>query len=390
MRKYSVKGFILFLLFLSAFTVANFWIVNSGTVKSPENVDLSLFWEVWEDLEGKYIDRENLQTQKMIHGAISGMVESLEDPYTVFLNPEDAKKFLEDAKGSFEGIGVEIALKDKQLQVVAPLEGTPAQAAGLRPGDRILEVDGEAIFNLSIDEIVSRIRGPRDSQVVLSIYRDDWQEVREIEITRQIIDIPSLKVEMLEDNIVHLKLYHFSQNAAYDFKRAAIDILKGSSEKIILDLRGNPGGYLDVACDIAGWFLNKGEVVTIEDFGEGKERNEILANGNARLADYPLIVLINEGSASGSEILAGALRDNKGVKIVGQNSFGKGSVQELGILRDGSALKVTIAKWLTPKGELIIDKGLEPDVEIEMTVEDYENGRDPQLEKALELIKEIE
>jgi carboxyl-terminal processing protease len=251
-------------------------------------------------------------------------------------------------------------------------------------------VEGESVFTLSLEEIVNRIRGPKGTEVVLSIYRDDWQEAREIKIVRQVINIPSLEVELIEDDIVHLKLFNFSQNASYDFKQAAVDILRGPGEKIILDLRGNPGGYLEVAREIAGWFLEKGEVVVLEDFGQGKEKQEVISIGNAKLATYPIVVLINEGSASASEIIAGALRDNREVKIIGQTSFGKGSVQEFISMNNGSALKITVAKWLTPNGELITDKGLTPDIKVEITGEDYENNRDPQLEKALELIRELD
>jgi carboxyl-terminal processing protease len=389
MIRYIKQNFILIFFILAVFVAFNFWVARPQAVCPPEEVDFSLFWESWNILQEKYADKENLDVQKMIYGAISGMMGSLDDSYTVFLNPEDAKKFLEDAKGSFEGVGIEIAIKNNQLQVIAPLEGSPAQKAGLRSGDRIIEIDGESVFNMSIDEIVNRIRGPKGVEVILNIYREDWQETRNVEIVRQIIDIPSLKLEIREDNIAYLKLHHFSEKASYDFRQAAIEILGSPAEKIILDLRNNPGGYLEIAQEIAGWFLKKGQVVTIEDFGEGKEQKQILAKGNARLINYPIVVLINEGSASGSEILAGALRDNRGVKIIGQTSFGKGLVQELVRLKEGSALKITVAKWLTPKGELIIDKGLEPDVKIEITKEDYEEERDPQFDRALELIKEI-
>jgi carboxyl-terminal processing protease len=233
------------------------------------------------------------------------------------------------------------------------------------------------------------IRGPKGTEVILSIYRDEWAETRDIKIVRGVIEIPSLKLEMKEGNIAYLKLYHFSEKAAFDFRKAAIEILEGEAEKIILDLRNNPGGYLEVAQDIAGWFLERGQIVVIEDFGEGREQELYQAEGNAKLLPYPIVVLINEGSASGSEILAGALRDNRAVLLIGQDSFGKGSVQELAKLKEGSSLKITIAKWLTPKGDLITDKGLEPDIKVEMTDEDYQEDRDPQLNKAIEIIKSL-
>lgn len=380
---------IFLLLIISIVFSFGFWLGKAQIVYPPESVDFSVFWESWSLIKERYLDKNELDDQAMIYGAVSGMIKSLDDPYTVFLNPEEAKKFFEDVKGFFEGVGMEIAIKEDQLQIVAPLEGTPASRAGLRPGDRIIKVDGQTTLGVPIDAVVTWIRGPKNTEVTLTIYREDWAEERDLKIIREVIDIPSLKLEMLEDNIAYLRLYHFSEKANYDFNEAAIEILGSQTQKIILDLRNNPGGYLEIAREIAGWFLEKGEIVTVEDFGREKEPKEILSVGNAKLLDYPLVVLINEGSASGSEILAGALRDNRGVKLIGETSFGKGSVQELNRLQGGAALKFTIARWLTPKGELISEKGLEPDIKVEMTVDDYEQERDPQLEKALEVLKEI-
>ncbi len=388
------QNFVLFFLIIVIPAVFAFGVWFGKTqviceICTPEEIDFSLFWEAWSKLEEKFADRENLDTQEMIYGAISGMVKSLDDPYTVFLKPEDTKRFIEDVKGSFEGVGMEIDIKEGQLQVIAPLEGTPAQRAGLRAGDKIIKVDGESTVDITIYEAVNLIRGAKGTEVILNIYRDEWGETRDIKIIRGVIEIPSLKLEIREDSIAYLKLYHFSEKAAFDFREAAIEILESESEKIILDLRNNPGGYLEVAQDIAGWFLERGQIVVIEDFGEGRKQELYQAGGNARLLPYPIVVLINEGSASGSEILAGALRDNRAILLIGQDSFGKGSVQELAKLEEGSSLKITIAKWLTPEGNLITDKGLEPDIKIEMTTEDYQEDRDPQLDKAIEIIKNL-
>jgi len=353
----------------------------------PEEINFSLFWEAWDKLQQRYVEKEKFDVQKMIYGAISGMVKSLEDPYTVFLNPEDTKRFVEDVKGTFEGVGMEIGIRKGQLQVIAPLEGTPAQRAGLRAGDKILKIDDKPTMDMTIDEAVNLIRGPRGTEVTLTIFREDWEKTKEIKIIRDVIKVPSLEWEMKNENIAYLKLYQFSEKASFDFTQAAIEILESPAQKIILDLRNNPGGYLEVAQDVAGWFLEKGEVVAIEDFGGEKEQKIYKAQGPAKLVAYPTVILINKGSASGSEILAGALRDNRGILIIGEASFGKGSVQELERLREGSSLKITVAKWLTPKGELITDVGLKPDIEIEITEEDYEEERDPQLDKAIEVIK---
>ena len=355
----------------------------------PEEIDFSLFWEAWAKLQEKFADKEKFDIQEMIYGAISGMVKSLEDPYTTFLNPEDTERFIEDVKGTFEGVGMEIGIKKGQLQVIAPLEGTPAQKAGLRAGDKIIKVDDTLTADITVDEAVNLIRGPKGTEVTLTIYREEWETTKEIKIVRGVIEVPSLKWEIIDENIAYLKLYQFSEKASFDFSKAAIEILASPCQKIILDLRNNPGGYLEIAQEISGWFLERGQIVVIEDFGAGEEQKVYKAQGNTSLAEYPTVILINQGSASGSEILAGALRDNRGIKLIGEQSFGKGSVQELERLKGGSSLKITVAKWLTPKGELITDVGLEPDIKVEITEEDYEEGRDPQLDKAIEVIQKL-
>lgn len=357
-------------------------------VCAPEALDFSLFWEAYNKLQDNFVNGKNIDKQKIIYGAISGMVKALDDPYTVFFPPKEAKVFEEDVRGVFEGVGMEIGIRKGQLQVIAPLEGTPAKRAGLRPGDKILKVDDTSTVDMTLDEAVRLIRGPKGTKVVLTIFRDTWDKSREIEIERTVIEIPSLSLEIRQDKIAYLKLFHFSEKAATDFRKAAIEILNSDAQKIVLDLRNNPGGLLEVAQNIGGWFLQRGEIVAIEDFGNGK-KTEFNSQGPSRLANYPIVVLINEGSASAAEILAGALRDNRGVLLVGTKSFGKGSVQTLEKLRDGSSLKITVARWLTPKGATLSGNGLEPDIKVEMTDEDFNQGKDPQLEKALEVIKNL-
>jgi carboxyl-terminal processing protease len=357
----------------------------------PQEIDFSLFWEVYNKLKENFVDKEKIDDQKILEGAISGMVKSLGDPYTVFLNKEKTKRFIEDTKGSFEGIGAEIGIKKGQLQIVAPLEGTPAQKAGLRAGDKILKIDGKPTIDMSLEEAVSLIRGPKGTKVVLTIYRDEWEEPKDIEIERDKITIPSIKLEFKEvdgEKIAYLKIYQFTENASSEFEKTAKQILSEKTRKIVLDLRDNPGGYLDVAEDIAGWFLKKGTPILIEDFGR-KDQKIRYSKGNGLLSSYSLVVLVNQGTASGAEILAGALRDNKNVLLIGEKTFGKGSVQTLEKLSNNSSLKITIAKWLTPKGEMINEKGLEPDIKIKMSEEDYKQGKDPQLEKALEILKNL-
>ena len=374
---------------LASFGLGNYFGKSQCQICPPEEIDFSLFWEVYHKLQEKFVDKGKFDTQKMIYGAISGMVKSLGDPYTVFFPPEETKRFEEDVKGVFEGVGMEIGIKKGQLQVIAPLEGTPAQKAGLRAGDKIIKVDDTLTADITVDEAVNLIRGPKGTEVTLTIYREEWETTKEIKIVRGVIEVPSLKWEIIDENIAYLKLYQFSEKASFDFSKAAIEILESPCQKIILDLRNNPGGYLEIAQEISGWFLERGQIVVIEDFGAGEEQKVYKAQGNTSLAEYPTVILINQGSASGSEILAGALRDNRGIKLIGEQSFGKGSVQELERLKGGSSLKITVAKWLTPKGDLITDVGLEPDIKVEITEEDYEEGRDPQLDKAIEVIQKL-
>ncbi len=355
----------------------------------PSDINFSLFWESWKVLQEKFVDKTKFDVQKMIYGAISGMVESLEDPYTVFMTPQDSKKFNEDVRGSFEGVGIEIDIKNNQLMVVSPLEGTPAQQAGIKSGDKISAINGTSTFGMTIDEAVKTIRGRKGTEVTLAINREGWDGSKDIKIIRATIKVPSLKLEFKDDNICYLRLYQFSAEASFDFSGAANDILNSQCQRIILDLRDNPGGYLEISQDIAGWFLKRNELVAVEHFGEEKDDKEYKSVGPSVFSEYPVVVLINGGSASASEILAGALRDNRGILLIGEKSFGKGSVQEVESLPDGSSLKITVAKWFTPKGESISDKGLEPDIKVEMTEEDYTNDKDPQLDKAIEVIKGI-
>lgn len=379
------------LIFGSGFFIAKTQI--KCRVCPPEKVDFSLFWETWDKLRKSYVDPSQMDTQKMIYGAISGMVNSLKDPYTVFLDPENSKKFLEDASGRFEGVGMEVGMRKGTLQVISPIKGTPADQAGLRAGDKILKIDDKTTIEMSIDEAVSYIRGPKGTTVTLTIFRDEWEKTNDFTITRDLIEVPSVEWELKDigDNkkTAYIKLYQFSEVAGLDFSQVAQEILASPSQTIILDLRNNPGGYLEVAQDISGWFLERGKIVAIEDEGRGKEKIEYKTKGNSRLVNYPLVVLINEGSASGAEILAGALRDNREVKLIGEKSYGKGSVQHLENLSGGSSLKVTVAKWLTPKGASIHEVGLEPDIKVELTQKDFEEKKDPQLDKAIEIVKEL-
>ena len=359
-----------------------------------QDINFSLFWDVWDRVEQSFLDKSKIDPAKMVYGAISGMVSSLEDPYTVFLPPQEQKLSKEDLSGAFEGVGIQLDYKDSKIVVVAPLSGTPAEKSGVKAGDLILRVKDEnkkidkETAGMSVLEVVGLIRGPKGTKVKLTLQHEGEAKTYEVEIMRETIVVPSVEVKFV-DGIAHLKLMKFGDRTSEEWDQAVALIISQEPpvKGVILDLRNNPGGYLEVAQDIAGWFLERDKLVVIEDFGEGKEKIEYKAKGNARFSQYPMVILINQGSASGSEILAGALRDDRGILMIGEKSFGKGSVQELENLRGGSSLKITVAKWLTPKGKLITDVGLEPDIKVEMTDKDYEEGRDPQLDKAIEVVK---
>lgn len=355
-------------------------------VPQPGTIDFSLFWDAYNKLHENFIDPSVIDDQKVIYGAIEGMTKSLGDPYTDFFDPEQAHKFQQDLSGSFEGIGVEIGIKKDQLTIIAPLEGTPGQQAGLKAGDIIAKIDGKDTTDMTTEDAANLIRGTKGTPVVLTIVRDGLTSPKEITITRGTISIPTMKWEIKNSDVAYIQLFQFGESLSSDFTSAARQILQSPAKRIVLDVRNNPGGYLDIAQDIAGFFLAAGKTVTIEDLGADKEQQIYTAQGNASLSGYPIVVLINEGSASASEILAGALRDNRGVKLIGEKSFGKGSVQEVVNLRGGSFLKITIAKWLTPNGIYISEVGLEPDIQVSMSDEDIEQGKDPQLNKALEII----
>jgi carboxyl-terminal processing protease len=364
-------------------------IVRGVTNLEPEQqvtADFSVFWEAWQKLRDNHVKGREATDQSFIYGAIAGITNSLKDPNTVFFPPEDSKKFEEDVIGEFGGIGAEIGIRNDQLVVVAPLEGSPAEKAGIKAGDKILAIDGENTAGLGVDEAVKKIRGEINTKVILTILRNGEVKSQDVTIIRQKIEVPTLKLDVLENNIAHIKLFSFNKNAPFLFYRSALTILLGKANGIILDLRNNPGGFLEVAVNLAGWFLEKGQVVVTEKFRSGDEI-VFRADGTAALKNIPLVILINKGSASASEILAGALRDHYGTKLIGEKSFGKGTVQELFALKDDSKLKITVANWLLPKGQTIEDNGLIPDVEVKLTEEDINKNKDPQLEKALEILK---
>jgi len=369
-------------------------LINQDRQGNLKDIDFALFWEVWNALQNKYVDPTKLDIEDMLYGAIEGMVNSVGDPYTVFLEPVVSTKFQEEISGAFGGVGIELGKRNDLITVIAPLKDTPADRAGIKAGDRIFGVDSKPTSDLSIEEVVGLIRGKKGTKVILTVSKDGEGKTRDIELVRETIRIPSIKWQLLDNNVAYLQLYTFNQNIDADFEKAAKEILKSSATKLIVDLRNNPGGLLDSAINLAGWFLDGNQVVTIEEFKDGT-RKEFRSRGNGALKIYPTAILINGGSASASEILAGALHDNRDIQLIGDKSFGKGSVQELQNFKNGSSLKVTIAKWLTPKGRSITDLGIEPNHKVEVSDKDREEGKieigvmgkDPQLDRALELLR---
>ncbi|MCX7778849.1 MAG: S41 family peptidase [Patescibacteria group bacterium] len=349
-----------------------------------EQIDYNLFLDVLEIIKNKYVNQP-ISEKNLFYGALRGFVSGLKDPYSVFLEPEMAQKFKTELSGTFEGIGAEIGQRKGRIVIIAPLEDTPAARAGLKAGDEIYAINDEDTLGMSVDEAVSKIRGKRGTEVRLLIWRQEWDKAKEFTLVRDIIKIQTVRWEMKDDKIAYLKISYFNDRTINEFDQAIRRILAKAPEKLILDLRNNPGGYLYAATEIAGAWLGQ-EIVVFEKFRSGEER-EHRSTQKEKLSHLATVVLVNKGSASGSEILAGALQDYQKAKILGEKTFGKGSVQELTELKDGSIVKLTTAHWLTPKKREIEGKGIEPDIVVEMTDKDYEEGKDLQLEKAIEILK---
>ncbi len=353
-----------------------------------EDADFNLFWEVWSQLEEKFVDRSRIDRDQMVYGAIAGLARSLKDPYTEFLPPAESKQFQEDIKGAFGGIGAEIGLRKNIVTIIAPLKGNPAEKAGIKAGDKILKIDDTTTNDLALDEAVRLIRGEPGTKVRLAVFRDGADRTQEFTVTRDIIKVQIVSTEARPDGIFVIKLNHFTENAAFEFRKAVQEFLDSGSKKIILDVRNNPGGFLTVAVDIGSWWVPAGEAIARERFADGTEE-VYRSSGYNVLGEVPTVLLVNEGSASASEIVAGALRDHRNIKLVGAKTFGKGSVQEVVQLPRQASLKVTIAKWLTPKGIEIDGKGLEPDVIVTPPEKPQEGDeiKDLILEKAIEVLK---
>lgn len=376
--------------------------VHSATPSSVR-ADFSLFWDVWSRMFRYFYDAKNLDPQKMLYGAISGMVAAGDDPYTSFLPPQENKEFKEDIGGSFQGIGAQLGLKEGRVIIVAPLKGSPAEKMGIRPSDIILEVNGEETYGWSVDQAVGKIRGKKGTTVTLTVLHETDTKPTDISIVRDEIIVPSVDawikpISQISElsglsstlpvfqTIGYIALSRFGDRTQDEWDSAVSEIAAafrtGKIPGLVLDLRNNPGGYLDMAVSIASEFIKQGTIVTQQSSDGAKDPYSV--NRRGRLTEIPLIVLINKGSASAAEIVAGALKDHKRATIVGETSFGKGSVQTPQELSGGASLHVTTAEWLTPNGSWIHKKGIKPDILVEM--EDYEASKDAQLEKAIELL----
>lgn len=354
-----------------------------------EKADLTLFWEVWSRLEENFLDQDKLVPEAMVDGAIKGMVDSLGDPYTVFLREQENQRFKEDLNGSFEGIGVQLGYQDKRLVVMAPLAGMPAEEAGVKAGDLILRIKDEKknidqeTTDLSLPEAVNLIRGPEGQAVILTLLSEGEEKTHEVKIIRETIVVPSVELEFAATGeVAHLKLMRFGDRTEQEWREAVDQIQPraGWLKGVVLDLRNNPGGYLEGSVFIASEFVKNGLIVKQEGKGETQAYN---VNRRGRLTEMPLVVLVNQGTASASEILAGSLRDHQRAQIVGEQTFGKGTVQEDQDLAGGAGLHVTTARWLLPSGSWIGEEGLTPDFVIELA---EEKEGDEQLKEAIEIL----
>ncbi len=362
------------------------------------DVDMTPVWKAWQIIDEKFVPAAVASTTKVatttqgknderVWGMISGLAASLGDPYTYFMPPVEAQQFASDMSGLFEGVGMEIAIKDQVLTVVTPLKGTPAERAGMKSGDRILKIDGVSTEGLEVDAAIKKIRGPKGTQVALTVAREGWVEPREIKVTREVINVPIVNSELRTDGVFQISVATFTSNAPELFRDALRDFTKSGSKKLLIDMRGNPGGYLEAAVQMASWFLPAGKIIVTEDYAGHAENIVHRSVGYDIFGDdVQVVILVDKGSASASEIFADAMRYHTGAKLVGTNTFGKGSVQELIEISPGTSLKITVARWLGPDGIQIPLEGIKPDVEVKITEEDIKAGHDVQKEKALELL----
>lgn len=381
----------------SSYSILNTQKPSGSSVK---NVDFSLFWDTWAKVEQKFVDQKKLDPQKMYYGAIKGMVASLDDPYTFFLTPDENKKSKDELGGKFEGIGAQLGLKDNMIVIVAPIKNSPAERAGIRAGDYIIKVDGKSTKGWTLTEAVSKIRGDKGTKVILTVNRGDKE--LEFPIVRDQIHVDSVETEFISSakctsncpQIAYVKINQFGENTNDEWDAAVSQVAQKWNAKqvkgMVLDLRDNPGGYLDSSVYLASEFLPMNAVVVKQESTSSPDDNkEYRVFRQGLLQNIPLVVLINKGSASASEILSGALRDHKRARLVGEKSFGKGSVQEVLDLQEGAGLHVTVAKWILPNGDWINGKGIEPETKVENKIDEANTmtkATDAQLETAIQQV----
>ncbi len=360
---------------------------GATNIDTPADVDadFSDFWKAWNIINERYYEVGSVSSQEKVWGAISGLLGSLDDPYSVFLPPQDTQFFNDMIAGSFGGVGMEIGKRNGVITVITPLKSTPAERAGIRAGDVVVKIDGELTTDFSVDEAVLRIRGDIGTKVELTIAREGESDFLDVPIVREEIAIPTLDTE-IRDGVFILSLYNFDGQSASRVRGALREFAQSGTNKMVLDLRGNPGGILGAAVAIAGYFLPEGVVVVSERSEQGSEEHEYRSSGRTLVSpDADVVVLVDKGSASASEILAGALQEHKRAQLVGETTYGKGSVQELIPVTGDTSIKLTIGKWFTPDGRSISDGGLEPDVAVAQD-SDAPEGVDTQLEKAIEIL----
>jgi len=403
MIKFSSKK-IIFVILLTGALAGSFALgaYLVGAQRDPEitktasvDADFEPFWKVWNLINEKYPNGQ-VADQDKVWGAISGLASSLNDPYTVFFPPQEAKLFRDQINGSFGGTGMEVGIKNKVLTVISPLKDSPAEKAGILAGDKIIKIDDTLTADLSIDKAISLIRGEVGTKVKLTIFRENDGAPKEISVVRDTISVPVIDNELRKDGIFVIKLYSFSENSPNLFRVVLRKFIDSGAHKLILDLRGNPGGYLDAAVDMTSWFLPLGKPVVSEDFGDKAEKLVYRSKGyNIFNKNLKFVILVDGGSASASEIMAGALSEHGIAKLVGEKTYGKGSVQELIDITPETSLKITVAKWLTPNGVSISEKGIEPDVKVvpekspSVAVPEGTNkveAKDAQLDKAIEIL----
>ncbi len=348
--------------------------------------NFSVFWQAWQDINDNYLRNPSTTDEEKMYGAITGLVGATGDPYTEFFSPADSQQFQQDITGNFGGIGAELGTNASgSIVIIAPLPGTPAQKAGLRPEDAIVAVNGSSTESMNVDGVVNIIRGTIGTTVKLTIMRQGWIKTQDFTMTRENIQVPTVNFEMKGD-IAHITLTEFTQDADGLFYQSLQKAVDDNAQGIVLDLRDDPGGYLEVAVDLAGYFLKPGSQV-VQEVGRAVPTQNYTASGNGALDTMPMAILIDGGSASAAEILSGALHDDRNIPLVGAKSFGKGTVQQLFNLSDGSSLKITVAHWVMPSGRILDYDGLVPDYPVSISDADIKSGNDPQLTKALQVVQ---